>query len=195
MIFPKTQRVGLNFDQGVSLQPQFVSTKVAIIDKRNAQTGPQVFVISPESMIDTENLQELKANFLSGFCNGTFILMGKFRSIDRAKKMVKLLDDKLVTYQYLIVITNVKNHQNRDDVGELYTGLNALIDALRIKKNNTFTSHLENRSSRKLPPALEQKQVQILQDESKMIKPDNKAPLASSDWFFESDVLVYEVQT
>ncbi len=191
MLFPKTHRVGLNCNQGLPMQPQFINTKVGIIDKRNPQTKPQVFVISPESMMDTEHLQSLKANFLSGFRNGTFLPMGSLQSIDRQKKLIKL-DEKQVSYQYLIVITNVKNHQNRDDVEELFTGLNALIDALRIKKNNSFANHTE---SRKLPPALELKQVQILANTSKITKPENKLPLPSSDWFFESDVLVYEVQT
>lgn len=190
MLFPKTQRVGLSFNSDFGVQPQFIATKVVVVDKRNSQTQPQIYVLSPESVIETDDLQALKNQFLSGFQSGIFLFMGTLQSIDRQKKLVKLPDEKLISYEYLVVVTHLKNTQTRVNDKELYSGINALIDALRIKKNNSFAHY-----SRKLPPALAAGQVQILHDTSLIAKPESKPSEYSSDWFFDSDARFYEVQT
>jgi NADH dehydrogenase FAD-containing subunit len=193
MIYPKTDRIGPSFTQPPPYRPQFNSTKVVIVDKRNSQTQPQIYALSPESMIDAEDLQKLKAQFLSGFYEGVFIPMGILQSIDRQKKLVKLPQEKLISYKYLIVVTNHKNNFHRDNVNELYCGLNALIDALRIEKSRAISKNLESYQSRKFPPALERKQVQHLQNKCPITTPE--IPLRSTDSFFAEDMLLYEVQT
>lgn len=186
MIFPKTDRVGPAYGQEPTFRSQYISTKLVVVDKRSSQTQPQIFVLSPESVIDTEELQALKVQFLSGFYTGVFIPMGPFLSIDRQKKLVKLPQERLISYQYLIV---VNSHLNRDDSSELRSGLNPLIDALRIKKNNAL-QNME--SSRKQPAALESKHVQHLQD-NHSIKPD-QLTIRSSDRFLDNEKILYEVQ-
>lgn len=184
MFLGKAHRIGEGFSQPPN-QAQFIATKVVVIDKRNPHFPPLVFVLSPESMIDTEDLQALKAHFLFGFRDGTFIPMGEFQSIDRQKKLIRFPNEKLVSYEYLIVATANKNPN--DDVNEFFNGLTTLIDALRIKKQSAFME-----SSRKSPPALEKKQVQILQEEKGFARPENKNPSGSSEWLFDN---VFEVQT
>lgn len=192
MHFPKTQRIGLNFTPG-SMGPQFIAAKVVLIDRRNPKSHPQVFVLSPESVIDTEDLQALKFRFLSGFSDGSFLPMGDLQSIDRKKKLVKFTDEKLISYEYLVMITNLKSHKEGDGSQKLHCGLNALIDALRIKKNNTL-QNIEGHN-RKLPAALGHKQVQILHEANPITKPNQKFAASSPDWLFDGDALCYEVQT
>lgn len=193
MSLSKTHRIGEGFCEPLN-QAQFIATKVVVIDKRNPNLSPQVFVLSPESMIDTDDLQSLKAHFLFGFRDGTFIPMGEFQSIDRRKKLVKFPNEKLVSYEYLIVATTNNCPQGSDNVNEFFSGLSTLIDALRIKKQSSLSDQLYDHS-RKSPPALEKKQVQILQDDKTFTRPASENLGSSSEWFFDNDIRLYEVQT
>jgi hypothetical protein len=108
---------------------QHAHVEVALIDR--SQQGPfaQVFQLNNEYAIFADQLDKLRQE-IANFRQEAFSLVGEALQIDLEKKMITLVDDNILTYRYLIVVSSPCQ------AGELNAFLPTLKDVLLLEAMN-----------------------------------------------------------
>ncbi len=194
MQFSKTYGVVGNFHQNQDSSGQHVHTKVLLVDGSPEERGSQLYMLSPETVIEENNLQALKHKFIAGLHDGTFLHAGEMTSLNRDTKTAKVSNNNVVSYDHLIVITGAKNFRALPN-GEqqYYNGLMTLVDALRIHRQQLAIG-LSLKTPFKIhnkPHTFHAKTQQCSLSYPKFTLP---ATQTLSDWLIESDVRICQVQ-
>jgi hypothetical protein len=104
--------------------------EIVFIDKTRENTAPQLYQLKDDT-ICLEELAQWKTN-AAFFPKESFLLVGEIASIDKKRKQILLTNQNVVAYRYLVIAAGTMPVVTV--YGDEFTaGINALIDALRIK--------------------------------------------------------------
>jgi NADH dehydrogenase FAD-containing subunit len=104
--------------------------EVVFMDKTNESTASLLYQLKDNAICITE-LVKWKSNAIS-FPKESFVLIGEIASIDKKKKQIILINQNVVAYHYLVIASG--SSPVVTVYGDEFTaGINALIDALRMK--------------------------------------------------------------
>jgi Pyridine nucleotide-disulphide oxidoreductase len=117
--------------------------EVVLIDKIHSSLKPLLYQLKDNAFILKDYSTYRKGAF-SSLPNDAFVLLGEVVSLDKKNKQILLSDKNIVAYNYLIVASGARpNLVGSIQDEEFFAGLQALIDALRVKKKipMAFASH------------------------------------------------------
>ena len=107
--------------------------EVVLIDKTHPSLKPLLYQLKDTILPLEQQLPFLKQGFLGP--RDAFVHLGDVATIDKKNKQILLNNQTCVSYNYLIVASGSKsNFHNPDHEAEFCNGLQALVDAMRVRK-------------------------------------------------------------
>lgn len=104
--------------------------EVVFVDKTHESAAPTLYQLK-EHTINLEELAQWKTN-AAFFPKESFLMIGEITSIDKKRKQIFLTNQNVVGYRYLVIASG-SNPVVTVYGDEFTAGINALIDALRLK--------------------------------------------------------------
>lgn len=144
MEYIKTIIVGVGYkDLQRTSSSQHFFAEVVLIDKTQEALSPALYQLKKEAICGKDDLTSLPRDFAS-MQRDAFLMVGEVVHIDKKKKFINLSNGDTVSYNHLIVASgkNGTPFSSFEQNKEFSDALQALIDALKIKKNiaNAFNN-------------------------------------------------------
>lgn len=154
MEIPKVVIIGVDFkDLKKGATSQHLFAEVVLIDKTQQSLQPLLYQYTHDDQIQDPYLLLSKTDF-SALDTKSFMMLGEVVSIDKRNKCIILSNDNTVSYNYLIIASGAKHGNLGSELTEEFApGLQALIEALKIKKEIPFVIGQ--------PPAQSKKRAQL----------------------------------
>ena len=167
MEFGKVYYVGADYkDFKRTPGPVNMIIDIVLLDKTQNALKPVLYQLKSNSFIDKNDLIAIKQNFLSLQRDDAFQIIGEVSSVDKKNKRIYLSEQNTVTYTHLIMVSGNKQAifgSTHDS--EFFAGLQALVDALRLR--TTASSALsENQRRGKAPKKGKSTQISLADERS-----------------------------
>lgn len=131
--------IGVNL-RDIKYQPSspHIFVDVVLIDKSNEILHPLLYKLHSDTLAQQEKNNTFYQSNVLPIEDSAFALVGEVQSVDKEKKIIYLSNNVTVSYKHLIVASGLKQSvlgSAHDQ--ELNAGVNALAEALRVRKNTT----------------------------------------------------------
>lgn len=129
-------------------QPQnwemLLFAKVVFLDKTHANNHPMLYQLKDSIIGDSTHF--LLTEPINILPNDAFVQLGDVVELDKKKKHALLSNKNTVAYEHLVIVSGTKPLHSCNDP-ELSAGLQALIDALKMKPNLSFATNNTHQNS------------------------------------------------
>lgn len=122
--------------------------EIVFIDKTHCSIKPLIYQVQ-DSAFQKDGGSLTSASSFNSFSHESFILLGEVAAIDKKKKQVLLSNKNIVSYNYLVIVTGA---QSPFQHVEFSAGLQALIEALRVKPKIGDSFSLQSNTPSVNPP-------------------------------------------